>query len=810
MADVGYIVDKAEFPALRRKIMERDFSFLNDRQREAVFHSRGPLLILAGAGSGKTTVLVNRAASLIRYGEAYESEEIPSHLTAELRERIRLTASGEHKADDAVRRCLAVDPCPAWRILTITFTNKAAGELRERLSRILGATGDQVVASTFHSFCARILRREGEALGYSSHFTVYDTQDSGRLMKEVLKSLGIEERVLGYKAVLSAIGRAKDGLCSPQEYARQAQGDIRLKSIASAYSLYEKRLQQANAMDFDDLLCKTVELFERFSDILEKVRSRFRYIMVDEYQDTNYAQYRLVSLLSGGNGNLCVVGDDDQSIYKFRGATIENILNFEQEFPSCRVIRLEQNYRSTQTILDAANHVIEKNTGRKGKTLWTDNGVGDKVDWYTLDNEEEEARLIAKTVQNGVAGGRRYRDYAVLYRARAQSNAIERTLMKSAVPYRVVGGHRFYDTQEVRDAMAYLRVIQNPADDVSLRRIVNQPRRAIGELTVDRAAQIADSLGLTMYEVMSDAAAYPALSRAAAKLAPFIRMIDTLREKSENGFCLPHEIYREMLDQSGLLAMWQHAGEEQADRVDNLNELESSLIDYERRCEPELPTLAGFLEEAALMTDADNYDSEADAVALMTVHAAKGLEFPIVFLPGFEDGIFPGRNSMFVPDEMEEERRLCYVGITRAKERLILCCTSSRILYGSTNRNRPSRFLEDIPPKLLKPHDLTFQAKAKPAVHSALAEDIIHRARQDAERRSQGGFPAARSVSPKAETACWHTGDRVRHRVFGTGVIVQTVPMGNDMMLTIRFDAAGQKKVMANYAHLLREREDQA
>ncbi len=501
--------DSFEFQTLRRAVMKRDFTRMNDRQQDAVFHSEGALLILAGAGSGKTTVLVNRTASLIRYGRAFHATEVPADISVELLEHLRRAADGRDEVDDDLRRLCAVDPCPAWKILTITFTNKAAGELKERLCTMLGSEGDEVTASTFHSFCARIMRREGEALGFSSHFTIYDTQDSQRLMKECMKRLNVDEKFVTHKAILGEISRAKDSLLSPDDYAAQVGSDFRLKKVAECYRVYEEELGKADAMDFDDLLCKTVELFESHPDILEKYRRRYRYIMVDEYQDTNHAQYRLVSLLAGKNGNLCVVGDDDQSIYKFRGATIENILNFEDEYPQSTVIRLEQNYRSTQNILDAANRVISKNIGRKGKTLWTNNPKGDLIAWYTVDNEDEEARVIVDAVQNGVATGKRYRDFAVLYRARAQSNAIERVLVKSGVPYRVIGGNRFRDTQEVRDATAYLRVINNPSDAVSLRRIVNVPKRGIGDTTMDNAAQIATGLGISLYEVIANAADYP-------------------------------------------------------------------------------------------------------------------------------------------------------------------------------------------------------------------------------------------------------------------------------------------------------------
>ena len=547
---------KTEYYALRRRIMERDFARMNEKQRQAVFHTDGPLLILAGAGSGKTTVLVNRIANMIKYGCAYASSEVPASLSDADMELLRRGAAGMSPEEDRIVSLCAVDPCPAWRILAITFTNKAAGELKDRLSRMLGEEGGEVMASTFHAFCARILRRDGEQLGYSSHFTIYDTDDSRRLMKECMKSANVEEKMLGHKAILAEIGRAKDSLLTPEEYMQQAGSDFRRRKVAECYMLYQRRLREADAMDFDDLLCRTVELFLTCPEVLEKYQKRFRYLMVDEYQDTNHAQYKLISLLAAKSGNLCVVGDDDQSIYKFRGATIENILSFEDEFTGCTVIRLEQNYRSTQRILDAANAVIAKNQNRKGKTLWTQNPQGDPLQIHTLDNEDEEGRFIADTILEGIGSGRSYSDFAVLYRANAQSNAIERALVKSGVPYRIIGGHRFYDTREVRDAMAYLRVIQNPGDRVSLRRIVNEPKRGIGDATMDRAEEIADSLNLPLYEVIAHAEDYPAISRAAAKLKAFTEMMDGLRELNEDPENSVHLLYTTMLETTGYQDMW--------------------------------------------------------------------------------------------------------------------------------------------------------------------------------------------------------------------------------------------------------------
>ncbi len=812
------MLTQQEFCSLRRACMERFFSRMNDRQREAVFHTDGALLILAGAGSGKTTVLINRIANLVRFGGAYHSPEMPAFMSAAQEDELRRAAAGEIPLSDSLAAVLAVDPCPAWKILAITFTNKAAGELRERLSAMLGSEGDEVMASTFHSFCARILRRDGEALGYSAHFTIYDTDDSRRLMKDCMKSLNIDEKFLGHRAVLAEISHAKDSLVTPAEYARrpEVEGNVRLQAVAKCYALYEARLHEADAMDFDDLLCKVIELFEQHPDVADKYRRRYPYIMVDEYQDTNHVQYRLVSMLAEGSGNLCVVGDDDQSIYKFRGATIENILNFENEFRDCAVIRLEQNYRSTQTILDAANTVIARNVNRKGKTLWTQNGVGKKIQNVTVDNAEAEGRFVAETILSGVSAGRKFTDFAVLYRANAQSNAIEQALLKSGVPYRIIGGHRFNDTKEVKDAMAYLRLINNPADSVSLRRIINEPRRGIGDATMERAAEIADANGVTLYTVLATAAQYPELSRAANKLSVFIGMIENLRNMSNDPEVSLHLLYRTMLESSGYLAMWEQAGPEEAERVENLNELASNIINFEQNSIEEYPSLAGFLEEMALLTDIDNYDANADSVVLMTMHASKGLEFPVVILPGFEEGVFPGIQVMYKPEELEEDRRLCYVAITRAREELFISNAVSRMLYGQTTCNRPSRFLSDIPSHLLEAKDISRRAsfdgrpsggfsggnfggsRFTPNQSTSRPQPIGGTAKPVGSTAKRPSFTAA----PAAAACTLQVGDSVSHATFGNGIVVKITPMGNDSLLEINFDKVGTKKIMNNFAKL--------
>lgn len=844
----------------RRAVIEHAFARLNDRQKEAVFHKDGALLILAGAGSGKTTVIIQRILNLIQFGDGYNSSAEPALSPAD-RAALEAAAESFDAPSPYILDLCAVNPVPAWKILAITFTNKAAGELKDRLQAALGSVGEQVTAGTFHSFCARVLRQDAERLGYSARFLIYDTDDQKRLMKECMKSLGIEERMLPLKSILGEISRAKDALKSPADYAAETGEDYRLKHVARCYSLYQKKLKEADAMDFDDLLCNTVELLRTCPDVLERYQRRYEYLLVDEYQDTNHAQYELIHLLAKKSGNLCVVGDDDQSIYQFRGATIENILSFEQEFPSCKVIRLEQNYRSTGNILDAANKVIAENIHRKGKTLWTDNGAGEPLSRVIVDDEDAEARFIADTVLNNLlSGGKTLRDHVVLYRANAQSNAIERAFIKTGVPYRIVGGHRFFDTVEVRDAMAYLRVLQNPDDNVSLRRIINTPKRGIGDTTLDHAAALAEREGVSLYTLLSRVQNYTELSRAALKIQGFIQLMEELRQQA-GGLLIPaetdkldpftglpasdfeeildeddfeeildepaaetappllslHEFYTEMLEKTGYLAMWQQAGKEEEGRVENLKELESSIRRYEEASPDEFPRLYGFLEEASLMTDADNYDAGADVVTMMTMHAAKGLEFPVVFLPGFEEGVFPGSQSMFEPEKIEEERRLCYVAMTRAKERLYLLSARSRLLYGQTNHNPPSRFLTAIPDKIVKTVDKSTRYATTFAFgggdHQNYGGDGAFGERHAVDFSSRTPRPrpvgktfleqqnAGTKPAVQKPAASFAVGDRVRHASFGDGTIIAASPMGSDTLLSIEFPA-GVKKLMANYAKL--------
>ena len=793
-------MDKSEILALRRAVLEKDFARMNDRQKQAVFTVNGPLLILAGAGSGKTTVLINRIANILRYGDAYNStylrDDLDENDIAACKAYIEngtplTTESQEH---------LSVSACAPWRIMAITFTNKAAGELKDRLCAMLGETANDIWASTFHSTCARILRRDGERIGYSSHFTVYDTDDQRRLMKSILKELDISEKNITPKSILNEISRAKDSLISPAEYALTVGDDFRLKIISRAYTTYQKRLEDADAMDFDDLINKVVELFKKCPDVLEYYQNRFRYLMVDEYQDTNHAQYTFVRMLAEKSGNLCVVGDDDQSIYKFRGATIENILSFENTFQNATVIRLEQNYRSTQNILDAANAVIEHNTERKGKTLWTQNGTGAMIHLHTAENETDEAERITKIILDGVAAGRKFSDYAVLYRMNSQSLTFERNFAKSGVPHRIIGGTRFYERREIREMIAYLSVINNPSDEMRLRRIINTPKRSIGDRSVEVAAQIGQQTGETLFEVVSHAKDYPALSRAANKMTLFAAQMQGLIELNNDEKVTLGELYDELVERIDYLNFLKTDDPESAeDRAANVQELASNL----RRFEEENPegTLSDFLEEVSLITDIDNYDNNADSVVLMTVHSAKGLEFPVVFLPGMEENIFPGMASVYVPSEVEEERRLAYVAITRAKEELYIFHAEARMIFGMTNRNRVSRFVEEIPETLIehtRSRDYSARPVSMPSFGGAKPFGEAPKTKSVAEA---GGFMPKPRVKP-APAGTYRVGDTVLHKAFGTGLIVSATPMANDTLLEVAFDKVGTKKLFANFARL--------
>ena len=768
------------FLTARKEYIIRQFSRMNPMQLEAVLTTEGPLLLLAGAGSGKTTVLINRIANLIRFGCAAGSDELARPVTEEDVCFLEGELAKPHEENRAAADELcALHPAAPWSIIAITFTNKAANELKERLTAMLGPEANDVWAMTFHSACCRILRREIERIGYDRSFTIYDTADSERVIKEILRDRNLDEKTFPPRSVLGMISKAKDQMASPEAFAKDAGDDYRLKRIAELYKEYQSRLKASNAVDFDDIILLTVQILQQFEDVRDYYQRKFRYVLIDEYQDTNHLQYLLASLLAGRYENICVVGDDDQSIYRFRGATIRNILDFEKEYKGARVIRLEQNYRSTQSILDAANAVISNNHGRKGKKLWTNNGAGDNILFYEAYNESDEANFVANNILTE-SHGKNFKDFAILYRTNAQSNAMEYAFKRCGIPYRIIGGTRFFDRAEVKDMLAYLWVISNRADDLRLKRIINQPPRGIGAKTVETIERLCAASGKPLYSVVSDPYSYPAMERSAQKLMNFTVLIEECAELAQT-LPLP-DFYEELLIRTGYVKMLEEKDElENRTRLENVRELKSSIVNYVENADT--PTLSGFLEEIALYTDIEQYDQDADAVVMMTMHSAKGLEFPNVYVIGMEEGLFPGMRSIGDPEEMEEERRLCYVAITRAKKHLTLTCAKQRMLYGRTSVNRHSRFIEEIPPELItgKKAELpkTYQKPAQPQHQPRAWTDSFQT------RKTQAALPDFRK------------GDMIVHDTFGRGMILSVLKMGNDAMLEIAFDQVGTKRLMA-------------
>ena len=778
------------FLAARKKYIEGRFSMLNDMQRQAVLTTEGPLLLLAGAGSGKTTVLINRIANLLRYGHGSEGKEIPDFVTeADVRFLEELSADPSENERVRADGLCALEPVKPWNIIAITFTNKAAGELRDRLETLLGEGAGDIWAMTFHSACCRILRRNIDRMGYTGSFTIYDSSDSERQMKEVLKDMGLDDKTFPPKYVLSVIGRQKDRLISPEEMLENSRGssDLRLTQIAKAYAAYQKRLKDNNALDFDDILYITVKLLQQEPEVREYYQRKFQYVLVDEYQDTNHVQYLLTSLLSGHWGNICVVGDDDQSIYRFRGATIENILSFEEQYPGARVIRLEQNYRSTQSILDAANAVIAHNLGRKGKHLWTARQGGAPILVYEASDESSEGNFVAGQILAG-SKGRNFKDYAILYRTNAQSNALEYAFKRNGVPYKVIGGTRFFDRAEVKDMLSYLCVINNRTDDLRLARIVNNPPRGLGAKTIETVQRLAEAENKSLYDVLSDPYSYAPLEKSAQKLLQFSALIEGLAKLLEDGMSLP-EFYDELLVRTGYADMLSSKPtEENKTRLENVRELKSSIHAYMANTAE--PSLAGFLEEIALYTDLEQYSEGDNTVVMMTVHSAKGLEFPHVFLVGFEDGLFPGMRAIGDQEEMEEERRLCYVAITRAKETLTISHARQRMIYGRTSSALPSRFLQEIPESCMEKRG---GYRAEPQ------RSMTYEKRSVSSNGYLSGALRANSA-PSVPLPDYNKGDMVMHAAFGRGLILSVVKMGGDALLEVAFDDIGTKKLMAKAA----------
>ena len=829
-----------EFCALRDTYIEKQFGRLNEMQRQAVFTTSGPLLILAGAGSGKTTVLVNRIANLIRFGSAHGSSYTPRPAADEDLRALRtaiMTGTDVPAWLDGMMRC---EPVRSWNVMAITFTNKAAGELKARLRAMLGdEEGDEVFASTFHSACVRILRRYAEEIGWPRSFTIYDTDDAQRVMKALYKEQNIDDKFYPVKTALNQLGRWKDQLLSPTDAVKEAAGKTKLELAARLYGLYEKRLQEAGAFDFDGLIYYTVRLLQENKEARDYYQNRYRYLLVDEYQDTSVAQFKLVSLLTGPEQNICVVGDDDQSIYRFRGATIENILNFERYYPGAKVIRLEQNYRSTSNILNAANCVISHNTERKGKTLWTKNGEGAPVHVYQAEDDREEAAHIAEVIGQHLRAGGKLADHAILYRMNAQSAPIENYFTRAGIPHKIVGGQRFNDRKEVKDIHSYMSIVANPKDDVRLRRIINEPARKIGASTVDAIAELAGQEGVSMMDIISHADEYARLSRAVGPLLKFWQIYQALQEALDT---CPLDLFAEkVIELTGYRQMLRQqaaAGhkEEAEDRENNLAQLVNNVKNY---CDTRGvdASLEGYLEEIALISDIDSYNADADQVVMMTIHSAKGLEFPYVFLVGMEENIFPGAMSVYTEEDLEEERRLAYVGITRAKKELYISHCATRMLYGRTCYNEASRFLGEIDseyvettrsPALERPSRPGWgslgdtvpggaSGYSGPSGRAAQSGYLNREYNAPARGTARGGmgrapaFPgapaAARPVAPRpvasaAGSKHYAPGDVVMHKVFGRGTVTRVTPAAGDFIVEIRFDKVGVKKTMANFAPL--------
>ena len=796
----------------KRDLFDHYYRFLNEPQREAVYTLYHPLLILAGAGSGKTTVLVNRIAHMIRFGDAYRSDFVPADVTeADVEKLERAKQLPDHEIE-AILESFKLNPCPPYRILSITFTNKAANEMKTRLEKRLGpdAGASEIWAGTFHSMCVRILRRHSVEAGYAQNFVIYDQEDSKKAISAVIKELNFDEKALQPKLVQSEISGAKDKLIDPADYLASAGNDFRHQQIGKVYEAYQKRLKASNAMDFDDLIMQTVLLFRRCPDVLSIYQKRFLFVCVDEFQDTNKAQLALTMMLADGYRNLMVVGDDDQSIYRFRGATIENILTFDKIYPEAKIIKLEQNYRSTGNILRAANEIISQNKGRHEKRLWTESDTGDLIHVEQVPDQNAEAMFIIDAVRDGVKkGDRQYRDYAVLYRMNSQSNSIEKLFNRYSVPYRILGGTRFSDRKEVRDAMAYLCLIANHNDNEHLIRIINEPKRKIGEKTLEVVHQIALEIGRSDFDVMAHADQYIALSRSAEKLMEFTSMIETLSQMAKDS---PLDLlYDRMLNLSGYRMMLLMGGPEEKERLENLEELKSNIAEYTQSTDE--PSLTGFLESAALVADVDKYDPDADAVVLMTIHSAKGLEFPVVFLPGMEENLFPSYHAVTIdPSELEEERRLAYVAVTRAKEELFILHAESRLLFGNTQFNPVSRFVKDIPDdikderEMYEEEDRYYGGSGK-SFGAGISRASYGRMPRSAPVSKESSSSSSARTKGKQTLPGLKPGMTVSHPVFGKGRVLSVRPVASDCLCEVVFDKVGTKLLLQSHAKLSIEEE---
>lgn len=788
--------------AAKKALFDKKYAFLNEKQREAVYTIDGPLLVLAGAGTGKTTLLVNRIAYILKYGNAYYDTYVPASLDEESVSELEKALSSEGEDLDACLEQFSTwkhDPSVVktapWNILSITFTNKAAKEMKTRLEKLIGADANDLWCGTFHSMCLRILRTHAEKIGFQSSFTIYDTDDSKKIIADCMKQLNIDDKTIPLKFIMTQISMAKNRLMTPHDFDAEVGNDFKMQQISSLYTLYQSRLEESMAVDFDDIIMKTVLLLRQDESVCAQYRKKFRYVLVDEFQDTNHAQFELSVLLTDPKSeNLMVVGDDDQSIYKFRGATIENILHFDEKIPRAKIIKLEENYRSTENILNAANSVIRHNFGRRGKELWSAKGAGEKVFIKQFDTQNDEARFIVnKMMELVIREKRKYNDFAVLYRTNAQSNAVENVLMKSGIPYRVVGGHRFFERKEIKDILAYLSVVNNPSDNLRLERIINEPKRKIGEATLSAVRTIAENHAMSMFEVMENASQYVSVSKAQSKFSMFVLLIRGLQKRAQMEKL--SDLVRATIELSGYMDMLKAAEEngEGPERRQNVEEFISNAVEYENNHDD--ATLSGFLEEVSLFTDIDNYDNGAEAATMMTIHSAKGLEFPVVFLPGMEEGIFPNQQSSFSPDELEEERRLAYVALTRAEQRVYALYARERLLYGKTQFNPRSRFLDEIGEEY-KTEDVPEQ---KPKYRTEFGEKT-KKFTLSTEFTTKSTLSGDVGKTKKLEN--FVAGDRVSHTMFGTGTMLSVREMGADILYEVAFDRAGTKKLMATYAKL--------
>ncbi|MCR5457491.1 MAG: UvrD-helicase domain-containing protein [Clostridiales bacterium] len=788
---------QTRYNRIKRELFDMKYSFLNDMQRDAVFTVNGPLLVLAGAGSGKTKVLTERIGFIIRYGNAYYDDSVPDNVNEDtIKELELLKKSGKVTSEDLDR--FAVGGCNPWEILAITFTNKAAGEMKSRLEALVGEKARDIWCGTFHSMCLRILRSNYEKAGLVPGFSIFDEDDSKKLISAIIKEYDIDEKAFPVRNLKNDISRAKDKLITTKEFDDEVGNDYKLQKTSLVYSAYQKKLEENGAVDFDDIIMKTVLLLNDNKEILDYYRRKFKYIAIDEFQDTNFAQFEFANCLAGKYRNIMVVGDDDQSIYKFRGATIENILHFDDKYEDVKIIKLEQNYRSTQNILSAANSVIKHNYGRRGKNLWTSGQDGEKVFIRQVDNQNDEAKfIVSKILELMLKERRRYSDFAILYRTNAQSNVLESVFVKSGMPYRILGSHKFYDRKEVKDILAYLYVISNPDDSYHLLRIVNEPKRKLGDSTMSSVTMISEYEEKSVFNVMTHADDYISIAKSKSKFQPFINLINELRDDATK--LSVSELVRNTIEKSGYGLMLSSSNDEESkERLQNVDELVSAAMEYED--ENDEPTLQGFLESVSLVSDIDDYDADADAVVMMTIHSAKGLEFPVVFVPGMEEDLFPSYKNALDPAELEEERRLAYVAITRAKERLFMLYARGRTLYGRTTFGNPSRFLDEIE----EDNKTVEYDKTRNVIRNEVYDTRIqrHPPRISGELLSKSNPTSKVGMTKPSELVAFEVGSRVKHVLFGLGTIMSVKEMGADVLYEIAFDNFGTKKLMATFAKL--------